>query len=143
MTVAMAAHLVFTDLAKERDGVPVCKVWEVLEGTSVPIRVVKGIKQLYESRNRRIEIGKVLGTEFPATKGLWQEYCLSPTVFNIYLDKVLEKWRRKCNPMAVPITEEVFLYTLHFADNQVVIAQDKEDTKYLCKKLKRSIKIGI
>jgi hypothetical protein len=30
----------------------------------------------------------------------------------------------------------VFLYTLHFADDQVVIAMDKEDDKYLCKKLK-------
>lgn len=38
--------------------------------------------------------------------------------------------------MAIPITEETFLYTLHFADDSVVIAQDKDDAEYLWKKLK-------
>jgi hypothetical protein len=49
----------------------------------------------------------------------------------------LEKWRRNCNPMGIAITEETFLFTLHFADDQVVTAQDKEDAEYLCRKLKK------
>jgi hypothetical protein len=38
--------------------------------------------------------------------------------------------------MGIPITEEVFLYSPHFTNDQVVIALNKEDAKYLCKKLK-------
>jgi hypothetical protein len=38
--------------------------------------------------------------------------------------------------MSVPITQAVLLYILHFADDQVVIARDKEDAECLCKKLK-------
>jgi hypothetical protein len=55
--------------------------------------------------------------------------------FKIYVGKALEKWKRKCNPMSAPMAEELFLYTLHFANDQVVIAQDKKD-EYLCRKLK-------
>jgi hypothetical protein len=38
--------------------------------------------------------------------------------------------------MGILITEETFLFTCHFIDGQVVIAQDKEDSEYLCRKLK-------
>jgi hypothetical protein len=38
--------------------------------------------------------------------------------------------------MGILITEETFLFTCQFTDGQVVIAQDKEDAKYMCRKLK-------
>jgi hypothetical protein len=38
--------------------------------------------------------------------------------------------------MGILIAEETFLFALHFTDDQVVIAQDKEDAEYLCRKLK-------
>jgi hypothetical protein len=68
---------------------PVRKLWEVLEGSPISVSVVKAIKHLHENSNSRIKLGEVLSTEFPVTKGLRQGCCLSPTLFKIYLDKVL------------------------------------------------------
>lgn len=33
------------------------------------------------------------------------------------------------------MTDEAYLYTLHFADDQVVIAQDRDDLEYMSRKL--------
>lgn len=43
-------------------------------------------------------------------------------------------WKRKCNGMGIDIGESC-LYTLQFADDQVVMAQDKEDLEYMTRKL--------
>jgi hypothetical protein len=117
--------VVFVDLSKAYGRVPVRNLWEILQGSPISISVVKAIKHLYEKSNLRLKLSEVFSTEFPVAKGLRQGCCLSHALFKIYLDKVLEKWRRNCNPMGIPITEETFLFTLHFADDQEVNAQDK------------------
>lgn len=55
--------------------------------------------------------------------------------------RVILTWKNKlkCEILGTRVVEETFLYTLHFADDQVVIAQDKDDAEYACKNLKRGI----
>jgi len=48
--------------------------------------------------------------------------------------KALEEWKRKCSGMGIPL-ENTTLYTLQFAEDQVVLAGDKEDFEYLTRKL--------
>jgi len=43
------------------------------------------------------------------------------------------RWRRSCS--GIQISDDRTLYTLHFVDDQVVIAQDKEDLEYVTRKL--------
>ena len=69
------------------------------------------------------------------TKGLRQGCCISPTLFKIYLNAALRKWRRACEGMGVQLNEDTTLYTLHFADDQVVVAQDKEDLEFMTRRL--------
>jgi hypothetical protein len=52
-----------------------------------------------------------LSEGFEATKGLHQGCCLSPTLFKIYVDNTI--------------------YTLKFADDQIVMAKSKEDLEYM------------
>ncbi|KAF2894890.1 hypothetical protein ILUMI_11284 [Ignelater luminosus] len=62
--------------------------------------------------------------------------CLtSPTQFKIYIEETLKLWKRKCEGMGISIRED-FIYTLSFADDQVIIAQDEEDLAFMVKKLK-------
>ena len=51
--------------------------------------------------------------------------------------KALEEWKRKCHGMGIPL-ENTTLYTLQFADDQVVLAADKEDLEYMMRKLKET-----
>ena len=69
------------------------------------------------------------------TKGLKQGCCLSPTLFKIYLEYVLKEWKKKCGGMGVPLSEVETLFTLCFADDQVVVAQDQDDAEYMIRKL--------
>ena len=58
-----------------------------------------------------------------------------PYTFKIYIRKALEEWKRKSSGMGIPL-ENTTLYTLQFADNQVVLAGDKEDLEYMKRKSK-------
>ena len=84
-----------------------------------------------------MKIGNTLSHPFNITKGLRQGFCISPTLLKIYIRKALEEWKRKCHGMGVPL-ENITLYTLQFADDQVVLAGDKEDLEYMTRKLKET-----
>jgi hypothetical protein len=81
-----------------------------------------------------MEIRNKLSDGFPVTKGHRQGCCISPTLFNIYLEQALGLWRRKCRSMGIPIGDNT-IYMLHFADDQLIIAQDLDDIEYLKRKL--------
>lgn len=47
------------------------------------------------------------------------------------------QWKRKCSGMGIPLND-TNIYTLQFADDQVIIAGDKEDLQYMTRKLKET-----
>ena len=44
--------------------------------------------------------------------------------------------------MGVPIEENKFLFSLNYADDQVIIAQDAEDLEFILKRLSKTYKEG-
>ena len=60
-----------------------------------------------------------------------------PYTFKIYIRKALEEWKRKCHRLGVRL-ENTTLYTLQFANDQVVLSGDKEDLEYMTHKLKET-----
>ena len=50
------------------------------------------------------------------------------------MEKDLNIWKRKCFGMGYN-GDNTMIYTLHFADDQGVMAQIKEDLEYMCRKL--------
>jgi len=73
------------------------------------------------------------------TKGLRQGCAMAPTLFKIYINKALKKWKKYCGTMGIPINDK-FLYTLLFADDQVVVAMDEQDSNYMIRKLHEEYK---
>jgi len=55
-------------------------------------------------------------------------------LFKIYLEEALKAWRRKCKDMGIPLNNTT-LYTLSFADGQIILAQDYEDLEYMSREL--------
>lgn len=60
---------------------------------------------------------------------------IKQNLFKIYIHKALEQWKRKCSKMGQEIGENT-IYTLVFADDQLLIADDYEDMEYMIRKLK-------
>jgi len=98
--------------------------------------LIKALQNLY-GNTAQVKTGNKLSHPFNITKGLLQGYCISPTLFKIYIQKALEEWKQKCSRMGIPL-ENTTLYTLQFADDQVVLAGDKEDLEYMMHKLKET-----
>jgi hypothetical protein len=87
---------------------------------------------LYKNSFSKIKIGKQHSSEFYITKGLRQGCSLSPNLFKIYIQRVLENWQKKCTKMGLKIQDRT-IYSMLFADDQLLIAQNYEELQYTTK----------
>lgn len=115
----METHLLFIDLTKAYDNIPICKLWETLQSTNINQTLITAVQNLYDDSNSRIKIERRISTPFKVTKGLRQGCCISPTLFKIYIKEALKKWKQKC--AGIPL-EDATVYSLQFADDQAVMA---------------------
>jgi len=133
MSVDQPLHL-FVDLEKAYDIVPLKNLWKTLKHYNISNSIIMAIKRLYENSFSNIKIGKQLSSGFYMTNGLQQGCSLSPTLFKIYIQNVLEHWQKKCARMGLEI-EDTTIYSMLFSDDQLLIAQDYEDLEYMTRKL--------
>ena len=82
---------------------------------------------MYESSFSQIKIRKQLSSGYCVTRGLRQG-------FKIYIQNALEYWQKKCSKMGLEI-HDTTIYSLLFAGDQLLIAQDYEDLEYMTMKL--------
>lgn len=131
----LETHLVYVDLSKAYDSVPLVKMWEAMERQGIKNIYINTVRNLYTGNTSRIKIGRMLSKSFTVDKGLRQGCCLAPTLFKIFLAETLQNWRNKCGPMGIQI-HDVTLYSLNFADDQIIFAEDESDINYMFRKLK-------
>jgi hypothetical protein len=129
-------YILFVDLTKAYDSIRILKLWEVLGELNINNTLIKAVQNLYGNM-LQVKIGNKLSYPCNITKGLCQGCCISPTLFKIYTRKALEEWKGKCHGMGIPL-ENTTLYTLQFADDEAVLAGDKEDLEYMTRKLKET-----
>lgn len=125
LAVQQEMHFTFIDLKKAYD-IPLNKLWEVLMETNINVNLIKTLKNMYKGLTSKIIQGDKLTKSFALTKELKQRCCISPTLFKIYLEQILRKWRRKCSGMGIPLNKGT-LFTLNFTDDQILLAQDYDD----------------
>ena len=71
-------HLLFVDLTKVYDSIPILKLWEVWGELNINKILIKALQNLY-GNTAQVEIGNKLSHPFNITQGLRQECCISPT----------------------------------------------------------------
>ena len=102
-------HLLFIDLTKAYDSVPLNNLWETLDKSAINTRLIETLKSLYKGTSSNIKIGNLFTKDFKVTNGLRHGCSLSPTLFKIYRERVLRNWKRKCQPMGIPIQNTCIL----------------------------------
>lgn len=105
-----------------------------MEEAGISKTYINAVKALYRDNRTIVKVGSLISTPFTPTKGVKQGCCLSPTLFKIYLHAALKKWVRKCSPMGVWVDDRP-IFTILFADDQIVIAEDQQDMTYMLNKL--------
>lgn len=130
----LSTHLIFIDLEKAYDNVPLSKLFNVLDRSDISKAYVRAIFNLYKNAKCAVKRGKHVSETIKITKGLKQGCSLSPTLFKIYIQESIKEWTRKCAGMGIEINDAC-LYTLLFADDQILIANDEDDVTYMLRKL--------
>ena len=130
----MELHVGFIDLRKAFDSVPLQKLWVAMKEAGISNVYINAVKAMYRENQATVKIGNHTSEAFSQTKGVKQGSCLSPALFKIYLNSVLKQWKKKCSPMGIWV-KDTHLYTILFADDQVVLAEDQQDLTYMINKL--------
>lgn len=136
----LPTHIVFIDLEKAYDTVPLNKLFETLTKNGINKTYVRAVWNMYRECKSAVKWGNMISEAFPITKGLKQGCTLSPTLFKIYIQQVLNNWRKKVSGMGISIDDDNNLTNLLFADDQVIFACDEEDTDYMLRKLDEEYK---
>jgi len=88
-------HLLFIDLTKTCDSEPLNKLWEILNRSDINTRLIEAIKSVHKGSSSKMNIGNLITKAFNVTKGLRKGCSLSPTLFKMYLERVLRNWKKK------------------------------------------------
>jgi hypothetical protein len=88
--------LIFCDLEKAYGSVLRKLSWQALGKADVNQSVIRINRNIYGNKKCRIKVRSDLSDEFCNTSDLLQGCPMSPTVFKICIDTVLEECSRKC-----------------------------------------------
>jgi hypothetical protein len=75
-------------------------------------------------------------TVLEVNKGLRQGCGLSPFLFDLYMNKGLEIWRNY-SPKGIKLTKNTEIYTILFADDQILLTENEDDLQRAVTTLKK------
>ncbi|KAH9268517.1 hypothetical protein BASA84_000121 [Batrachochytrium salamandrivorans] len=83
-------HVLFIDIRKAFDTVPVGALLWKLQNMGFPRRTLAFLKALYTSSSARARAGSLLSDPFPVQRGVRQGCPLSGLLFNLFIDDILD-----------------------------------------------------
>ena len=89
-----AVHCAFIDLEKAYDRVPTEKLWECLRSAETSECYIRIIKDMYDGETTTVRNAAWLTDDFKVGVGLYQGSALSPFLFAIIVDKLMENIRK-------------------------------------------------
>ena len=133
----LPTHLVYVDLEKAYDTVPIIELFKTMTKIGLSKVYIRAVWNLYRNAKSGVKVGNVISELFTVSKGLKQGCCLSPSLFKIYIQEALTEWRKRVAGMGIKFSRDrnQSLYSLLFADDQVVIANDEYDMNFMVRKL--------
>ena len=135
----MDTHLIFIDLEKAYDSVPLDRLFKTLRKRGINENYIRSIYNIYKNTECVVKSGQQVSKKIKITKGLKQGCSMSPTLFKIYVQEALNQWCKKCSRMGIEMGESNF-YTMLFADDQIILANDEDDITYMMRKLLEELK---
>lgn len=112
--------MAFVDFEKAFDRVNRCKLWQILEERGYPQQLIRMIQCFYSQTKINVKNNGKTSVKIVTNQGVRQGCTLSPTLFNIYIDDLVRKWKQLVN-VGFQISKNNFLNILLFADDLVVI----------------------
>ena len=116
----------FIDFRKAYDRVDRKKLWQCLQDSGFGGRILSFLQAAYRSLTCEVKVGEMMSDSFTASRGLRQGCVLSPLLFSLYVNSLVEKLRGagvgvECRGQMVT--------TLLYADDAVLLAENEEQVK--------------
>jgi hypothetical protein len=123
----LPTYVLFLDYEKAYDSVDRSKLWSILESYEVQQNLINAIKSLYKNTEICIKISDTkISKPVIVNVGLRQGCGLSPVLFNIYINKIIDLWKMT-NPKGIKIMRDTQITHLMYADEQVLLAPTEDD----------------
>ena len=136
-------YFCFIDYAKAFDCVDHNKLWTILKEMGILDHLTCLLRNLYVDQEGTVRTGHGTTDWFQIGKGVCQGCVLSPCLFNFYAEYIMQNARLDEAQARIKITGRN-LNNLRYADDTILIAESKEETKSLLMKLKEdSEKLGL
>ena len=115
----MELHFHFIDFKSAFDTVWRKALWKMMRAIGVSSRIVNILEKMYDKTNCAVVIEGHITDWFHVSVGVRQGCLLSPTLFNLFLDFVMEEI--KCLQDQVKIDENLAM-DLRYADDTTLIS---------------------
>jgi hypothetical protein len=117
-------YIAFIGLEKAFNTVNRAKLWEILQNKGIPRNLIRTVQNMY--MNTVIITSKEFKTrdDFEEiSQGVRQGWPMSPTLHNLYFDKVIRKWHSQLKTNC--LIADIPLNALLFTDDQIVLADSE------------------
>ncbi|KAJ4450649.1 hypothetical protein ANN_02078 [Periplaneta americana] len=105
------------------------KLLQILADDQVPQQIIQNIYNIYKTTIIAIRSNNKLSQWRPIYSGVRQGCGLSPLLFIIYINRIIQDWRQTRHGF-IPINGNLQLDALLFADDLVLMASTEDDLQY-------------
>ena len=136
-------YFCFFDYAKAFDCVDHNKLWKILKEMEIPDHLSCLLRNLYSGQEPTVRTGNRTTDWFQIEKGVRQGCILSPCLFNLYAEYVMQNARLDEVQAEIKIVGRN-INNLRYADDTTLMAESEEELKSLLMKVKEeSEKAGL
>ena len=133
----------FIDYTKAFDYVDYNKLWKILKEMEILDHLSCLLRNLYAGQEATIKTGHEIAGWFQIGKGVHQGYMLSPCLFNLHAEYIMQNARLDEAQAEIKISRRN-INNLRYADDTTLMAESEEELKSLLMKVKEdSEKFGL
>ena len=136
-------YFCFIDYAKDLDCVDHSKLWKILKEMGIPDHLSCLLRNLYAGQEATVRTGHGPTDWFQIRKGVRQGCILSPCLFNLYAEYIMQNSGLDKAPAGIKIVRRN-INNLRYIDDTTLMAESKEELKSLLLKVKEeSERVGL
>ena len=133
-------YFCFIDYAKTFDCVDHNKLWKILKEMGISDHLTCLLINLYEGQEATVRTGHGTLDWFQIRKGIHQGCILSPCLFNLYAEYIMQNAGLDEAQAGIKIVRRN-INNFRYADDTILMAESKEELKCLLMKVKRIVKM--